>query len=153
MNPFDHFVKEILRVKYYLRYTDDFVLLHEDRDVLLSLLPRIQEGLKAQLDLDLHPRKVVLTKLSQGIDFLGYVVLPHYTLLRSRTKRRIFKRVEEEGLSENQLSSYLGLLSHCEGYDLEHQLRLAYLNQVSGIGQTDIYRSISTVGLFFVFVC
>ena len=129
MNSFDHFMKETVRIKYYLRYTDDFILLHEDRDLILSLLPAIQKELKEKLDLDLHPQKVILTKLSQGIDFLGYVVFPKHIILRSKTKQRVFRRMKEEGLSETQLSSFLGLFSHCEGYEYEQQLRLSFMNQ------------------------
>lgn len=123
MNPFDHFVKEILRAEFYVRYTDDFILLHEDRRVLEALLPQMGNFLKGQLALDLHPGKIVFCKLTQGIDFLGYVVLPKYTKLREQTKRRMLKRFRQGNLSSEQLASYFGLLSHCEGYELGQQLR------------------------------
>lgn len=53
---------------------------------------------------------MTLRKLTRGIDFLGYVVLPHHRVLRTRTKRRMLRRVTEENLP-----SYCGLLAHCNG--------------------------------------
>lgn len=132
MNPFDHFVKERLRVEWYVRYTDDFILLHENREMLVSLLAPINAFLKERLELDLHPKKISLRKASQGVDFLGYVALPGYRRLRTKTKRRIFRRSGRTGLSGDRLQSYLGLLSHCEGYELERRLRREYLNRIPG---------------------
>lgn len=138
MNPFDHFMKETLRVKCYLRYTDDFIFLHTDREAIVSLLPRIRELLKQELTLDLHPNKIILRKLSQGIDFLGYVVCPRHRILRTKTKRRMFRRIEREGLSKERLDSYLGLLSHVEGYALEQRLRALYLeDERNGISKSN----------------
>lgn len=127
MNSLDHFVKEVLHVKYYLRYTDDFILLHEDRRVLEVYLPQIKKFLAKRLRLELHPRKIEFLKLNQGIDFLGYVVFPKHIKLRERTKKRMMRKIQEGKLSEAQLNSYLGLLSHCEGYELEQQIRRIYL--------------------------
>ncbi|MSR85028.1 RNA-directed DNA polymerase [Candidatus Uhrbacteria bacterium] len=127
MSPFDHYVKEILRVKYYLRYTDDFIILHDDPVALVSLLPSMRFFLQERLALDLHPRKIELRKLKQGIDFLGYVTLSHYRRLRTKTKDRAFRRIETDGLSNERLQSYLGLLSHCEGYWIKQRLRELYV--------------------------
>ena len=124
LNQFDHFVKEELRVKYYIRYTDDFVLLHDNPTVLASLLPVIRAFLRDRLALELHPRKVSIRKLSQGIDFLGYVTLPHYRVLRTRTKTRISAYLEKRDKDDFAgVESYLGLLSHCNGYRLAKSMR------------------------------
>jgi hypothetical protein len=126
MNPFDHFVKEVLRVKHYLRYTDDFIILYDNPVALVSLLPPMRSFLREQLALDIHPRKTILRKLGQGIDFLGYVVLPHHQVLRTKTKNRMFRRIRTRGFTKEQLMSYLGLLSHCGGYELEKEVRNIY---------------------------
>lgn len=124
MNEFDHFVKEKLRVKYYIRYTDDFVILNEDPLALASLLPAIQDFLQERLALELHERKTSLRKLRQGIDFLGYVVLPHYRVLRIRTKRRMWKKILPwDGVSFDSVESYLGMFRHCNGHKLSKELR------------------------------
>ena len=57
MNPFDHYVKDVLKVSYYLRYTDDFIMVGQDPDALMALLPKIKMFLKEELKLDLHPNK------------------------------------------------------------------------------------------------
>ncbi|MFC1788139.1 RNA-directed DNA polymerase [Patescibacteria group bacterium] len=117
MDAFDHFIKEELGVKYYLRYTDDFVMIHNDRDYLEGLILSIQTWLQSNRHLQLHPRKVEICKLSQGIDFLGYVTLPHYRVLRTKTKKRMFKKVNDENVF-----SYLGLLKYCSGHRMSTEL-------------------------------
>jgi len=114
-------------VKYYIRYTDDFILLHEDLDVLKSYLPKISEYLNQELALELHPTKIIFCKLSHGIDFLGYVVFPKHIKLREQTKDRMMKKLQQAVPSKPQLDSYLGLLSHCEGYELKQQIRRIFL--------------------------
>jgi hypothetical protein len=113
MNEFDQFVKHMLRQRYYLRYTDDFVILGSSPEELQGLLAPIADFLVDELRLTLHPGKVSIRKLSQGIDFLGYVVRPHHTVLRTKTKRRMLKWV-----NQTNVDSYLGLLQHCQGYQL-----------------------------------
>lgn len=104
-------MKEGLGVKYYIRYTDDFVIVHQNPIKLASLLPSISSFLQNDLGLELHPNKVIIRKLRQGIDFLGYVTLPHYRVLRTKTERRMMKRV-----NAGNVASYLGLIKHCRGY-------------------------------------
>ncbi len=118
LNKLDQFVKHILRVKYYLRYCDDFVILSEDTFYSKSICVEVGQFLKENLNLNFHPQKIIIRKLRQGIDFLGYVVLPHYIVLRTKTKRRMLKRV-----NSCNFDSYLGLLKHCNGYKLEQKIR------------------------------
>ncbi len=122
MDAFDHFAKETLRAKYYLRYTDDFILLADNPEELMAQLAPMRDFLGRELKLELHPRKIILKKLRQGIDFLGYVVLPHYRVLRTRTKRRMYRKFRQSP-SQESLDSYLGLLKHAEGYGDALQLR------------------------------
>ncbi|MFA6524170.1 MAG: reverse transcriptase/maturase family protein [Candidatus Paceibacterota bacterium] len=122
MNEFDQYIKHKLKIKYYIRYCDDFVFISEKREYLLSLLPKISEFLEKELKVKLHPKKVELKKVSQGIDFLGYVILPYYKVLRTNTKKRILRRAKEN-LSKESKNSYLGVLSHCKGYKIAKQLK------------------------------
>ena len=127
MNEFDQFVKHDLRIKHYARYTDDFIILNHDRDALVRLIPQIQQFLTDNLHLSLHPHKVTVRTLQQGVDFLGYVVRPYSVTLRTKTKRRMLRnlaqkiRMFNEGMLNDEsliqtVSSYLGVLSHgnCE---------------------------------------
>ena len=77
-----------LKVKYYARYTDDFVIVSDDKNYLEKLIPLIQSFLREKLKLELHPSKVSIRKYRQGIDFLGYVALSHHIALRTKTKKR-----------------------------------------------------------------
>lgn len=110
LNELDQFVKHVLKEKYYIRYCDDFVIVSGDQRHLESLMPVLNNFLQAKLKLILHPNKIEIRKLSQGVDFLGYVTLPHHRVLRTKTKQRIFKRI-----NKNNAESYFGMLRHCSG--------------------------------------
>lgn len=133
LNPLDQFVKRELKEKRYLRYADDFVVLGCDKEHLENLILRVKDFLTDNLSLELHPRKVILCKLSQGIDFLGYIVFPYYILLRTKTKRRMIRNIKQNiwllkkgeitGFAFNQcLQSYLGLLKHCRGNKIRQEI-------------------------------
>ncbi len=140
MNEFDQFIKQKLSVKNYFRYADDFVIVHRSQDYLAYILEETSTFLKAKLDLELHPNKVNMRKFRQGIDFLGYLVLPYHIVLRTKTKRRMLKKLfKNQGLLEcglidkesfNQsLQSYLGMLKHCDGYELELMIKNNFIRR------------------------
>lgn len=134
MNEFDQFIKHKLRVKHYVRYTDDFVIVSDNTDYLLGLLPKIRDFLQSELQLELHPNKISIRKYSQGIDFLGYVILPHHIALRTKTKRRMLCKldqkiadykadiIDKEAFNQS-LQSYLGVLSHADSYKFTNDLK------------------------------
>jgi len=133
MNELDNFVKHKLKAKYYIRYADDFVFLSEDKDWLAGILNSIGDFLNDNLKLDLHPNKIFIKTLNSGVDFLGYVLLPHHRVLRTKTKKRIFKRISQKmgGLKNNlitkksfnqTLQSYLGVLKHCNGHKIKGKI-------------------------------
>ncbi|MGC9602916.1 MAG: reverse transcriptase domain-containing protein [Minisyncoccia bacterium] len=134
MNELDQFVKHRLKVKHYVRYTDDFALVSESPEELEKLLNPISEFLENELALKLHPNKSILRSVCQGVDFLGYVIFPHHRLIRSKTKHRMFKKMEERmkkyetrkisKLSfEQSIQSYLGVLSHANTRRLSERLK------------------------------
>lgn len=114
LNELDRFVKHDLRAQYYLRYCDDFIILGRSPAALRELIPAISDFLRAKLKLSLYGQKVSVRKLSHGVDFLGYIVLPHYRALRASTRLRLLKNI-----SARNIQSYLGILSHCHGYKIE----------------------------------
>jgi len=83
MNAFDHYVKRELKVKHYVRYVDDFVLLDESKERLEMLHRHIEEYLAKELLLSLRD-DAKLKKSSEGLDFLGYIIRPYYVLTRQR---------------------------------------------------------------------
>jgi len=121
MNEFDHFVKRRLKAKYYIRYADDFVILHRDCDYLEELLSLINEFLHSRLKLKLHPNKVSITTLASGVDYLGWVHFPKHRVLRTITRDRMFRRLED-GSSKESVASYLGLLSHGNAYAVQKEV-------------------------------
>lgn len=134
MNEFDQFVKHMLKVRYYARYTDDFVIVSDDREYLTQMLPPIRDFLDERLKLSLHADKVAILPCHGGVDFLGQVIFPHYRLLRARTRRRIFRKVREkvqqfksgvitEKALQQSLRSFLGVFSHSNGYEVSEKLK------------------------------
>lgn len=114
LHELDWFVKHEICVRWYLRYCDDFVFVGRSRARLFALIPAIAMFLADRLQLRLHPRKVIVRSWAQGIDFLGYVLLPRATVLRTRTKRRMLHR-----LTMKNASSYFGLCGHAATYQLQ----------------------------------
>ncbi len=121
MNDFDHFMKRVVKAKCYIRYADDFVILHEDKGYLERLIPTVAEFLDTKLKLSLHPDKVFIKTLGAGIDFLGWVHFPKHRVLRTTTKRRMLGRVNSES-SEAIAASYLGILNHGDTYRLQQKV-------------------------------
>jgi len=111
MHRFDEWVKHALKAKYYVRYADDFVFLSDDRAWLIGVLPQIREALQKHLHLLLHPDKVILKTFASGVDYLGWVHFSDHRVLRTKTKRRVFQKLNASP-TEASLQSYLGVLGH-----------------------------------------
>ncbi|MDD5193911.1 MAG: RNA-directed DNA polymerase, partial [Candidatus Nanoarchaeia archaeon] len=84
LNELDYFVKHKLKAKYYLRYVDDFVILHSSIEQLKILKEQINNFLGSRLKLELHPDKSKIIPLSKGIDFVGFRNFYNHRLLRKR---------------------------------------------------------------------
>lgn len=133
LNELDQFIKHKLKIKHYLRYCDDFIILDKDRNFLEELTYQINVFLSTRLKLSLHSDKKIVRKYHQGIDFLGYVILPYYRVLRTKTKRRILRKMKSkysdlqldlispESFNQN-LQSYFGVLKHCCGYKIRKEI-------------------------------
>ncbi|MFA6251307.1 MAG: reverse transcriptase/maturase family protein [Candidatus Paceibacterota bacterium] len=124
MNEFDQFVKNKLKIKYYIRYADDFVILQNDKMKLLDNLDRMKEFLSNELKLNMHPDKIFIKTLYSGIDFLGWVSFPNHRVLRTSTKKRMFRNLEKCNYKKESVNSYLGMLSHGDGYKLENLIKI-----------------------------
>ena len=137
LNEFDQFMKHKLRARHYIRFADDFVILSHRKQELEEILPRVRSFLSENLHLELHPHKIILRPLRQGIDFLGYVTLPHHRVLRTKTKRRMKRKlksklamyfkgeVSEQSLHQS-MQSYLGLMKHADTYKLQDEIKNAF---------------------------
>jgi len=134
LNELDQFIKHKLEVKHYFRYADDFVILQNNKIYLENLLEQTEDFLKNNLKLNLHPDKVFIRKLKQGIDFVGYVILPDVTVLRTKTKKRILKKLKKAQkeflagkISKNEFqqiqASYIGVLKHCRSNKIKREIK------------------------------
>ncbi|MBU1104645.1 reverse transcriptase/maturase family protein [Candidatus Parcubacteria bacterium] len=128
MDKFDKFVKYVLRVKFYIRYTDDFVFLSHDKNALVELLPKIDNFLWKNLCLKLNEDKTVIKTVVSGVDFLGWVHFPDHRVLRTATKRHMFKNIACSNGNEKIVQSYLGLISHGNTFKLKHKIAKLGLN-------------------------
>ena len=88
LNELDHFVKEKLKIKYYVRYMDDFVLLLEDRNQCRVILEEIKEFLDKNLGLKLN-KKTNYFRNSQGVNFCGYKIFKTHIMLKKENKKKI----------------------------------------------------------------
>ncbi|MCG3769901.1 MAG: Group II intron-encoded protein LtrA [Nitrosomonadaceae bacterium] len=113
LHELDWHVKQTLKVRHYVRYCDDFIMLTSSRKEGLVLAERVDAFLRDNLKVQLHPDKVHVCTWTQGVDFLGYVLLPHVTVMRPDTAQRAIRCA-----TTNNASSYLGLCSHADAYEL-----------------------------------
>jgi retron-type reverse transcriptase len=136
LNALDHHAKEHWRLPYYIRYMDDFCILHGSKKYLWWLKGEIQTFLRHRLALTLN-RKSSLFPISQGVDFLGYRTWTTHKLVRKRSinkARRKFKglsRLYHAGkISMDKISeSARSWSAHCEHADT-YRLRSKMFNML-----------------------
>lgn len=130
LDKLDKFIKHKLKVRYYIRYCDDFVILDSDVAYLQNLIPKISNFIQNNLKLSLHPDKLIIRKYRQGIDFLGYVSFPNFIILRPKTRKRMFRNIKRKlsllkagKITEKHFSqivqSYFRVLKHCNSHRLK----------------------------------
>ncbi len=124
MDKFDQFVKHKLKAKYYIRYCDDFIILSDNREQLTSHIPIIRKFLMDNLKLGLHPDKVFIKTIASGIDFLGWVNFTDHRVLRTATKRKMFRNIIKSEGKKETIQSYLGLISHGNSAKLQSRINL-----------------------------
>ena len=121
LNELDSFVKHKLKAKYYIRYVDDFVILHESKEQLEKWKIAINSFLKNILKIELHPSKSNVQRLDHGINFLGFRVFFYHKLIRKSNLRNFERKYnhlkilfEEEIIGrEKVLESLEGWLAYC----------------------------------------
>ena len=94
LDELDQFVKHTLHAKHYMRYVDDFILLHNDKSVLEEYHISIQAFVE-ELALELHPTKSQIIPLREGVSFLGFKIFYHYRVPRARNKRKITTKLKK----------------------------------------------------------
>ena len=142
LDKLDQFVKHTLKIPRYVRYVDDFVIVHHSREQLQQWQRQIETFLREQLRLELKAEQK-LQPLTDGIDFLGYVIHPTHT----RVRRRVISHANEslaawgnrhvngdtahvtpEALRtlNNTWASYQGHMRHAHAWNLQQQFYRRY---------------------------
>lgn len=149
LNGFDHYVKEELHVRYYVRYMDDFIFLSTSKTELKEIWEKIEKKLLDEYKLVLNPKTHIGT-LKNGLDLLGYrFILDHnklYLKLRTDVKRRFKKKIKnlykayKDGKIEyekiiNVEGSYYGHLLPGNTYYLYHKVIDPYKREEITLGK------------------
>lgn len=146
LNELDQYIKHTLKARYYLRYVDDLILLDSSKERLLEMKKHIEDFLQRRLTLSLK-KEFKLRRVSEGADFLGYIVRHDYVLVRNRVignlsdKLNHFRNriVVEGAIGKNKytivhmredtiqelrqtLASYLGHFKHANAHNLTKSL-------------------------------
>ena len=95
LNELDHFVKHKLNAKYYIRYVDDFVILHHEKELLQNYQYKISQFLKSNLFLDLHDGKSKIIRLGKRLSFLGFRMFYHHKLLKKQNIWKFYNKLNE----------------------------------------------------------
>lgn len=145
LDALDQFCKHQLKARHYVRYVDDFVLVHESPQWLHQALQRITAWLPEHLGAHLNPSKTILQPVSRGVDFVGQVVKPWRRTTRPRAVATALHRLSTMPAKDvfTAGNSYLGLLTQATH---SHKDRALVANVLLGRGHavngalTKIYR-------------
>ncbi|MNT23364.1 reverse transcriptase [compost metagenome] len=126
-------MKHQVCAKHYIRYVDDFVLLHQSPQWLNAAHAEIDAFLPRRLGAQLNPAKTILQPVARGVDFVGQVVRPWVRTTRARTVNEGARRLGQMEATEVHASvnSYLGLLRQATGSH-HAQARLANIARRRG---------------------
>ncbi len=133
LNDLDQFIKHKIGAKHYVRYVDDFVLLHESPQWLNAALIEINAFLQVKLNARLNPKKTILQPVDRGVDFVGQVIKPWNRYTRKRTVNEAVSRInttKKDKLFE-VANSYFGLIGQASS---SHQDRATIANVMRGKG-------------------
>jgi retron-type reverse transcriptase len=113
LDVLDQYAKKKLGCRYYVRYNDDVAIVSDDREYLELTRNKIIDFVRMILHLDIPIEKTSIRKVGWGIEFLGVILLSDATLLRNKTKGKIYKNINDKNVH-----SYLSILKHCNSFNL-----------------------------------
>jgi hypothetical protein len=116
LNDLDYFVKHKLKAKYYIRYVDDFVILHNSKEILNIYKDKISKYL-TNLKLELHPNKCRIIPLYKGANLLGFRVFYYHKLLKKSNFRKFQRKldIKIENIHNGNLA-YDGFILSLQGW-------------------------------------
>ncbi len=134
LDVLDQHAKHQLRARYYVRYVDDFVFLHESPERLNEILTDVTGFLPARLGAQINPRKTILQPIDRGVDFVGQVIKPWRRETRKRTRNEALRRIAETPRRDlmQVANSYFGLLRQATA---SHHDRALLANLLRSLGK------------------
>jgi len=133
LGELDYFVKHNLKAKYYIRYVDDFVILHRSKEKLLLYKWTINNFIRQRLKLELHPDKSKVIPLHNGVNLLGFREFYYYKLPRKGNLRKFERKLsnlytltlrERESIEKinKMLEGWFGYVVHGNTYKLRKKI-------------------------------
>lgn len=137
LHTLDHYIKECLHCKYYIRYMDDMAILASSKDELRFALNQIQMYLAYYLKLELKGNYQIFPTRIKGVDFVGYRFFGKYTLLRKstcKTFKKKMRRLARKAVFNYKdmciVYSYIGWLKYCDSFRLKEKYLGGMLNKL-----------------------
>jgi hypothetical protein len=129
-------MKKELGIQYYGRYVDDFIIVHQDKEYLKTLLLIVANFLQSKLQPTLHPKKIYLQHYTKGVQFLGTIIKPNRIYIANRTKGNFYAAIQKQNEIVKQhkpdkatqaiflcsMNSYLGIMKHYKTYNLRKKM-------------------------------
>jgi len=134
LNELDQFVKHQLKAKYYIRYVDDFIILHYSKGQLMAWKDQIEDFLQQELKLTLHPDKSKILHLFRGVDFVGFRNFYYFSLLRRRNIKKMKNKCRKFKLGETDESTLREIFQGWQAYAKwanTHKLRKCIMSNIS----------------------
>lgn len=138
LTPFDHWIKEAMRVRYYYRYMDDIVVLGRTKTELHELLEAMRRYLGEELLLEIKPNWQIFPVDARSIDFVGYKSNHYNVLVRASILKRYWRKLHKLQRNSKQcggitfeqavheLASHYGWLQHCDREHFEEIMSRTY---------------------------
>lgn len=124
LNVLDQYMKRVLKCKHYGRYVDDFFVVSKDKEFIKSIIPKIEQFLKTELQLDINKGKTRILKVNQGVEYLGAFIKPFRNYISNQSLSRIYRQLfsEKGHRSVESINSFLGILSHYRSFNIRKEI-------------------------------
>lgn len=126
LNELDQYVKHHLKVKRYVRYVDDIIIIDECPKRLHQIYLSMCVFVEDNLGLKFHPNKKEINHVDYGVNFTGYIIKRHCRYIRKSTLHNCHRKLKNISDTNDLLpviNSYLGMLKHTNSY--KERLRIA----------------------------
>ena len=123
LNELDHYAKRVLKIKHYIRYVDDILVVGDSTQQLMFWASQLSQYVTTNLGIEFHRDKTHIQRADQGVNFVGYILKPWCRYIRRRTVNRLHYKlhIEDKNLI-NSVNSYFGLLRFCKSWKFRQKL-------------------------------